>query len=157
GRADHDHRGRAAGRGAPDRHGAVARLAQGRAAHGGPARAWPRALRECRRTVRALAGAEHRRAAHRGATTPSPTTRHGPARTGGDDPGGRRMRRASLLLALTLLATVLASGTAAARAATPRVFALQAAVVAPQLRQQLDAAGQDEMVRAIVILKSQAD
>jgi len=67
------------------------------------------------------------------------------------------MRRASLLIALTLLATVLASGTAAARAATPRVVALQAAVVAPQLRQQLGAAGQDEMVKAIVVLKSQAD
>ena len=67
------------------------------------------------------------------------------------------MRRFSLLLALTLLTTVLASGTAAGRAAAPRVAALRAAVVAPQLQQQLDAAGQDEMVEAIVVLKSQAD
>jgi len=65
------------------------------------------------------------------------------------------MRRVSLLLALTLLTTVLASGTAAAQAAPPRVAALRAAVVAPQL--QLDTAGQDEMVKAIVVLKSQAD
>jgi Subtilase family len=63
------------------------------------------------------------------------------------------MRRVSLLLALTLLTTVLASGTAAG--AAPRVAALRAAVVAPQL--QLDAADQDEMVEAIVVLKSQAD
>jgi subtilisin family serine protease len=65
------------------------------------------------------------------------------------------MRRVSLLLALTLLATVLASGTATGRAAPLRVAALRPAVVAPQL--QLDAAGQDEMVEAIVVLKSQAD
>ena len=64
------------------------------------------------------------------------------------------MRRFSLLLALTLLMTVFASGTAAGRAA-PRVAALRAAVVAPQL--QLDAAGQNKMVEAIVVLKSQAD
>ena len=66
------------------------------------------------------------------------------------------MRRVTLLLALTLLTTVLVSGTAAAQAA-PRVAGLRAAVVAPQLQQQLDAAGQDEMVEAIVVLKSQAD
>jgi subtilisin family serine protease len=65
------------------------------------------------------------------------------------------MRRASLFLALTLLATVLASGTA--RAAPPRVAALRAAAVAPQLQLQLDAADRDEMVKAIVVLKSQAD
>jgi serine protease AprX len=67
------------------------------------------------------------------------------------------MRRFSLLLALTLLATVLASGTAAGQAAASRVAALRAAVVAPQLQHQLDAAAQDEMVEAIVVLKSQAD
>jgi len=67
------------------------------------------------------------------------------------------MRRVSLVLALTLLTAVLASGTAAARAAAPRVAALPAAVVAPQLQAQLDTAGQDEMVKAIVVLKSQAD
>jgi subtilisin family serine protease len=65
------------------------------------------------------------------------------------------MRRASLLLALTLLTSVLATGTATGWAAQPRVAALRAAVVAPQL--QLDAVGQDEMVKAIVVLKSQAD
>src|SRR5262249_1647168 len=65
------------------------------------------------------------------------------------------MRRACLLLALTLLTTVLASGTVAASAA-PRAAALRAAVVAPQLQRQLDAAGQDAMVKAIVVLKSQA-
>jgi len=67
------------------------------------------------------------------------------------------MRRASLLLALTLLTTVLATGTAAGQTATPRVAALRAAVVAPQLQRQLDAAGQDEIVQAIVVLTSQAD
>jgi len=68
------------------------------------------------------------------------------------------MRRVSLLLAaLTLLTTVLASSTAASGAAQPRVAALRAAVVAPQLQPQLDAAGRDEMVEAIVVLKSQAD
>ena len=66
------------------------------------------------------------------------------------------MRRACLFLALTLLTTVLASGTAAAWAA-PRAAGLRAAVVAPQLQRQLDAVGQDEMVKAIVVLKSQAD
>jgi len=66
------------------------------------------------------------------------------------------MRRTSLLLAVTLLTTVLASGTAAAWAA-PRAAGLRAAVVAPQLQRHLDAAGQDEMVKAIVVLKSQAD
>lgn len=66
------------------------------------------------------------------------------------------MRRVILVLALTLLTAVLASGTAAAQAA-PRVAALRSAVVAPQLQLQLDAAGQDEMVDAIVVLKSQAD
>ena len=65
------------------------------------------------------------------------------------------MRRVSLLLALALLTTVLASGTALA--APPRVAALPAAVVAPQLQLQLDAANHDEMVKAIVVLKSQAD
>jgi subtilisin family serine protease len=65
------------------------------------------------------------------------------------------MRRFSLLLALTLLATMLASGTA--WAAPPRVDALRAAVVAPQLQRQLGAAGRDQMVKAIVVLKSQAD
>ena len=65
------------------------------------------------------------------------------------------MKRFSLLLALALLTTVLASGTA--RAEAPRVAALRAAVVAPQLQPQLDAAGQDKMVEAIVVLKSQAD
>ena len=67
------------------------------------------------------------------------------------------MRRVSLLLALTLLTTVLASGTAAGQAAPPRVAGLRAAVVALQLQLQLDAADQDEMVEAIVVLKSQAD
>ena len=67
------------------------------------------------------------------------------------------MRRASLLLALTLLISVLATGTAPGWAAQPRVAALRAAVVAPQLQRQLDAPGQDEMVKAIVVLKSQAD
>jgi subtilisin family serine protease len=67
------------------------------------------------------------------------------------------MRRASLLFALTLLTTVLATGTAPGWAAQPRVAAPRAAVVAPQLQRQLDAAGQDEMVKAIVVLKSQAD
>jgi hypothetical protein len=66
------------------------------------------------------------------------------------------MRRVTLVLALTLLTAVLASGTAAAEAA-PRAAALRSAVVAPQLQLQLDAAGQDEMVEAIVVLKSQAD
>ena len=65
------------------------------------------------------------------------------------------MKRFSLLLALTLLAAVLSSGTA--RAAPSPVAALRAPVVAPQLRLQLDAAGRDEMVKAIVVLKSQAD
>ena len=65
------------------------------------------------------------------------------------------MRRISLLLALALLTTLLASGTA--RAAPPRVAALRAAVVAPQLQVRLDAAGQNEMVKTIVVLKSQAD
>src|SRR5262245_64085560 len=67
------------------------------------------------------------------------------------------MRRVSLLVALTLLTTVLASATTAARAAPARAAALPVAVVAPQLQRQLDAAGQDEMVEAIVVLKSQAD
>src|SRR5262249_60684333 len=58
---------------------------------------------------------------------------------------------------ITLLPAALASGTAAAQAVTPRVAALPAAVVAPQLQAQLDTAGQDEMVKAIVVLKSQAD
>jgi hypothetical protein len=66
------------------------------------------------------------------------------------------MRRVSLLLALTLLTTALASGTATGRA-SPGVAALRTAVVAPQLQLQLDSAGQDEMVEAIVVLKSQAD
>ena len=65
------------------------------------------------------------------------------------------MRRVSLLVAFTLLTAVFAPGTA--RAAPPRVTAPPAAVVAPQLQRQLDAAGQDEMVKAIVVLKSQAD
>src|SRR5262249_52751296 len=133
GRADHDHRGRTAGRGAPDRHHAVARLAQGRSARSGPARASPRAVRECRRILGALAGAERSRAAPRGATPP-PAARHGLACTGGDDPGGCPVRRSSLLIALTLLTAVLASGTAAGQAVTPRVAALRAAVVAPQLQ-----------------------
>src|SRR5262249_58144895 len=112
---------------------AVARLAQGRAAHGGPARAPPRALREYRRTMRARAGAVRRRAAHRGAaTTPSPAARHTLDCPGGDDPGGRPMRRVILVLLLTLLTAVLASGTAAAPAAAPRGAALPAAGVAPQ-------------------------
>ena len=67
------------------------------------------------------------------------------------------MRRASLLLALTLLTTVLASGTAAAASGAAPGAAPRAAVVAPQLQRQLDAAGQDEMVKAIVVLNSQAD
>ena len=67
------------------------------------------------------------------------------------------MRRASLLIALTLLTTVLVSGTAAAQAVTPRMAALRAAVVDPQLQRQLDTASQGEMVKAIVVLKSQAD
>lgn len=66
------------------------------------------------------------------------------------------MRGARLFLALTLLTTVLASGAAAAWAA-PRAAGPQAAVVAPQLQRQLDAAGQGEMVKVIVVLKSQAD
>jgi subtilisin family serine protease len=65
------------------------------------------------------------------------------------------MRRVSLLLVLALLTTVLASATA--RAAPPRVAAPRAAVVAPQLQVRLDAAGQNEMVKTIVVLKSQAD
>jgi subtilisin family serine protease len=65
------------------------------------------------------------------------------------------MRRFGLLLALTLAATVLASGTA--RAALPRVAAPQAAVAAPQLQREFDAAGRGDMVKAIVVLKSQAD
>jgi subtilisin family serine protease len=65
------------------------------------------------------------------------------------------MRRFGLLLALTLAATALASGTA--RAEPHQVAALRAAVIAPQLQRQLDAAGQDQMVRAVVVLKSQAD
>jgi subtilisin family serine protease len=67
------------------------------------------------------------------------------------------MRRATLLVVLTLLATVLASGTAAVPAAPSRAAALRAAVIAPQLQRQLDAAGQDTVVEAIVVLKSQAD
>jgi subtilisin family serine protease len=67
------------------------------------------------------------------------------------------MRRVSLLLAFTLLATVLATSTAAGQAAPLRVAASRAAVIAPQLHRQLQAAGQDEMVEAIVVLKSQAD
>src|SRR5215469_1948954 len=133
----------------------MARLAQSHTAQGAPARPSARALRECRRSVRPLACTERRRAVHRGAPPP-PTARRGLACTGGDDPGGRPMRRASLFLALTLLATVLASGTAAGWAA-PRAAGLRAAVVAPQLQRQLDAVGQDEMVKAIVVLKSQAD
>ena len=54
------------------------------------------------------------------------------------------MKRASLLLALALLTTVLASGMA--RAEAPRVAAPPAAVVVQQLQQRLDAAGQNEMV-----------
>ena len=65
------------------------------------------------------------------------------------------MKRATLLLALALLTTVLASGTAQAEA--PRVAAPPAAVVVQQLQQRLDAAGQNEMVKTIVVLKSQAD
>ena len=65
------------------------------------------------------------------------------------------MRRVSLLLAFALVASVLASSTA--RAAPPRAAALRAAVVAAQLQLRLDAAGQSEMVKAIVVLKSQAD
>src|SRR5215471_3896395 len=65
------------------------------------------------------------------------------------------MRRVSLLLAFGLLTTVLASGMA--RADAPGVAALRAAVVAPQLKLQLDAASQNEMVKTIVVLKSQAD
>jgi subtilisin family serine protease len=44
-----------------------------------------------------------------------------------------------------------------ARAEAPGVAALRAAVVAPQLQLQLDAATQNEMVKTIVVLKSQAD
>jgi hypothetical protein len=51
------------------------------------------------------------------------------------------MRRVSLLLALTLLATVFVTGTAAGQAGPLRVAAARAAVMAPQLQQQLDAAG----------------
>jgi len=65
------------------------------------------------------------------------------------------MRRFGLLLALALIATVITSGTV--RAAPHRVAALRAAVIAPQLQRQLGAAGRDEMVKAIVVLKSQAD
>jgi len=65
------------------------------------------------------------------------------------------MRRFGLLLALALIATVITSGTA--RAMPHRVAALRAAVIAPQLQRQLGAAGRDEMVKAIVVLKSQAD
>ena len=64
------------------------------------------------------------------------------------------MRRLSLLLAFALLTTVLASGMARAEAAG---VAFRAAVVAPQLKLQLDAASQNEMVKTIVVLKSQAD
>jgi subtilisin family serine protease len=67
------------------------------------------------------------------------------------------MRRASLLVALTLLVTVIASGTAAVQAAPSRAAALRAAAIAPQLQRQLDGTGQDTMVEAIVVLKSQAD
>jgi subtilisin family serine protease len=62
------------------------------------------------------------------------------------------VRRASLVAALALLTTVLATGTAAAPAGAA---ALRGAVIAPQL--QLGAVGQDETVEAIVVLKSQAD
>src|SRR5262249_60874807 len=75
----------------------------------------------------------------------------------GGAPGGRPRSRVRLLVAPPLRTTVLASGTAAARAAPARAAALRAAVVAPQLQRQLDAAGQDTMVEAIVVLKSQAD
>jgi len=67
------------------------------------------------------------------------------------------VRRAGLLIALTILTTVFGSATAAGQAAPPRMAVLRAAVVAPQLQRQLDAAGQDGMVQAIVVLKSQAD
>jgi subtilisin family serine protease len=67
------------------------------------------------------------------------------------------VRRAGLLLALTLLATVFGSATAAGQAAPPRVAALRGAVVAPELQRQLDAAAQNEMIRAIVVLRPQAD
>src|SRR5690348_7154603 len=133
----------------------MARRPQARAARCAPAPASPRAFPDRRRAVRAVAGARRRRAAYRGAATP-PAARHGRAGTGGDDPGGRPMRRACLFLALTLMTMVLAPGTAAAWAA-PRAAGLQAAVVAPQLQRQLNAAGQDEMVKVIVVLKSQAD
>ena len=63
------------------------------------------------------------------------------------------MRRVGLLLALTLLTTVLASGAAAGQAASPGVAGLRAAVAVPQLYR----ARQGEMVKAIVVLKSQAD
>ena len=67
------------------------------------------------------------------------------------------MRRAGLLLALILLATVFGSATAAGQAAPPRVAAPRGAVVAPQLQRQLDAAAKNEMIRAIVVLRPQAD
>ena len=68
------------------------------------------------------------------------------------------MRRVSLLIALTLVATVLVPGAAASwAAAPPRTTALPAVLVDPQLQHQLDTASPDNMVEAIVVLKSQAD
>jgi subtilisin family serine protease len=65
------------------------------------------------------------------------------------------VRRFGLLLALALVAAVLTSGTA--RAVPHRAAAPRAAVIAPQLQRQLGAAGRDQMVNAIVMLKAQAD
>ena len=67
------------------------------------------------------------------------------------------MRRVSLLIALTLMTTVLVPGAAASWAAPLRTTALPAALVDPHLRQELDTASRDKMVEAIVVLKSQAD
>jgi hypothetical protein len=61
------------------------------------------------------------------------------------------MRRACLFLALTLLTTVLAPGTAAAWAA-PRAAGLRAAVVAPQLQRQLNAAGVTHAVAVTLVV-----
>ena len=67
------------------------------------------------------------------------------------------MRRVSLPLVLALVTIVLATGASASSAAPPPWAVLRVSVVAPQLQQQLDAASPDGMVKAIVVLKSQAD
>src|SRR5262249_33064345 len=71
---------------------------------------------------------------------------------------GRSMRRVSLLVAATLLITLVAPGAATGWAAPVRQGAARpTAAVDPLLQGQLDAAGPGRMVEAIVVLKSQAD